>query len=123
MAEALLRKLAGDRFEVYSAGYEPQGINPLTMKVMEEIGIDLNQQRSKSVDEFLGRISFQYLITVCHKAETDCPTTFPGVMQRYFWPFEDPAACIGSEDTKLTKFRDIRDQIEKRLKLWLREVD
>jgi arsenate reductase (thioredoxin) len=69
----------------------------------------------------LGKLTGHYIITVCNKAEKDCPIAFPGVRHRLFWPFEDPAACQGSEAEKLEKFRQIRDQIEKRLQLWLQE--
>lgn len=122
MAEALLKKFAGDRFEVYSAGYDPQGINPFTLKVMAEIGDDLAGQYSKGVEEFLGKIKIDYLITVCDRAEKNCPTAFPGVRQRLFWPFADPAAVSGDDAAKLAKFREIRDQIEARIKLWLKEM-
>lgn len=121
MAEAFLRKYGGDRFEVFSAGFEPQGINPFTQAVMAEKGFGLEDQRSKSVLEYLGKMTFDYLITVCNKAEKDCPISFPGVRHRLFWPFEDPAAQQGSDEEKLAKFRQIRDQIENRIKLWLQE--
>ncbi|MGO8942191.1 MAG: arsenate reductase ArsC [Syntrophobacteraceae bacterium] len=121
MAEAFLRKYAGKHFEAYSAGLAPSSINPYTERVMREIGIDLSGQRSKSVKEFLGKMSFRYLITVCAEAEANCPTTFPGVSYRLSWPFDDPAAAGGSEEEKLQKFREVRDQIEKRIKLWLEE--
>lgn len=121
MAEAFLKKYGADKFEVFSAGFEPQGINPSTRMVMEEKGFDLEGQYSKGVQEYLGKMTFDYLITVCNKAEKDCPIAFPGVRQRLFWPFEDPAAYQGPEKDKLEKFRQIRDQIESRLKLWLQE--
>lgn len=122
MAEAWLKKYAGDQFEVYSAGYEPKGIHPLTRKVMEEVGLALNDQYSKGVKDFLGKMIFQYLIIVCAKAEQHCPTTFPGILQRIYWPFEDPVTFTGSEEEKLAKFREVRDEIEARLKLWLQEL-
>ncbi|MFW6123207.1 MAG: arsenate reductase ArsC [Thermodesulfobacteriota bacterium] len=122
MAEAWLKKYAGDRFEVYSAGYDPRGIHPSTRKVMEEAGLALNDQYSKGVKDFLGKMIFQYLIIVCAKAEQHCPTTFPGIVQRLYWPFEDPVTFTGSEEEKLAKFREVRDKIEARLKLWLREL-
>jgi len=122
IAEALLRKYAGERFEVFSAGYEPQDIDPRAKRVMGEIGLDLNSQRSKSVSEFLGKMSFAYVIIVCERTETDCPITFPGFRYRLFWPFEDPAAFAGAKDQELEKFREVRDRIDARIKLWLREV-
>jgi arsenate reductase (thioredoxin) len=121
MAEAFLKKYGADKFEVFSAGFEPQGINPYTQMVMAEKGFELEGQYSKGVQEYLGKMTFDYLITVCNKAEKDCPIVFPGVQQRLFWPFEDPAAQQGSANEKLEKFRQIRDQIESRLKLWLQE--
>jgi arsenate reductase len=121
MAEAFLHKYGGDRFEVHSAGLEPKGINPYTVRVMNEIGIDLNGQRSKDVMEYLGRKHFGYLITVCAHAEENCPTTFPGVSQRLHWPLEDPAAFQGSDEAKMAKFREVRDQIGQRIQDWLKE--
>jgi arsenate reductase len=121
MAEAFLRKHGGDRFEPYSAGLEPKRIHPLTVQAMHEIGIDLSGQRSKDVMEYLGRKHFGYLITVCAHAEAHCPTVFPGVSMRLHWPIEDPAAFEGPEEEKLAKFREIRDEIEQRIKTWLKE--
>jgi arsenate reductase len=121
MAEAFLKKYAGDRFEVFSAGYEPKEINPLTRQVMAEKGFDLGGQFSKGPGEFLGKMTFRYLIIVCAEAEKSCPRTFPGVLFRLFWPFDDPAAAKGTEEEKLTVFRRVRDQIEARIKDWLKE--
>jgi arsenate reductase len=117
MAEAFLRKYAGDRFEVYSAGLEPKGINPNTIHVMEEIGIDLSNQRSKSLLEYMGKVHFGYMITVCDRAEQNCPI-FPGMGIRLHWPFEDPASAVGNEEEKLAKFRQVRDQIDSKVKEW-----
>ena len=121
MAEAFLRKYAGDRFEAHSAGLEPRGVNPLTVQVMQEVGIDISGQSSKGVDTYLGKVLFQYLITVCDDAEKNCPTAWPGVNQRMHWSFEDPAAFEGTIDEKLNKFRQIRDKIEDRIQIWLVE--
>ena len=96
MAEAFLRKYGGERFEAYSAGLEPKGINPLTVQVMQEAGIDISgpalQRYSANI---LGKVHFQYLITVCDDAEKNCPTIWPGVSQRLHWYFEDPADFTG----------------------------
>ena len=119
LAEAFLRKYAGSHLMAYSAGLKPGAINPYTERVMREIGVDLSGQHSKSVKEHLGKMSFTYLSTVCAKAEANCPTTFPGIGQRLSWAFDDPAAVEGSEEEKLQKFREVRDQIEKRIKLWI----
>ncbi len=121
MAEALLRHHAGDRFEVYSAGLEPKGIHPYTVQVMEETGIPLTGQYSKDVREYMGKLHFGYLITVCANAEEKCPTTFPSVRQRLHWAFDDPAAAEGAAEEKLHKFREVRDQIDQRIRAWLAE--
>jgi arsenate reductase len=123
MAEALLGRHAGDRFEVYSAGYEPTDINPFTRQVMAEVGLDLGGQYAKGVKEYLGKINFAYVIIVCDRAEKTCPTAFPSISrQRLFWPFEDPVAFEGTDEEKLAKFREIRDQIDQRIRQWLNEL-
>lgn len=121
MAEAFIRKYADDRFEAHSAGLEPKGLNPLTVKVMDEIGIDVSEQTSKGVDTYLGKMHFQYLITVCDDADKNCPTVWPGVHQRMHWSFQDPAAVEGSDEAKLAKFREVRDLIEAKIRSWLAE--
>jgi len=122
MAEAFLKKYAGDSLDVFSAGYDPKEINPLTRQVMAERGFDLSGQYAKGVTEFLGKKPFRYLIIVCAAAEAACPKQFPGVLFRLFWPFDDPAAATGSDEEKLAKFREVRDKIEARLIAWLREL-
>jgi arsenate reductase (thioredoxin) len=119
MAEAFLRKYGGDRFEAHSAGLEPKGLNPLTVKVMDEVGIDISNQRSKGVNEYLGKALFEYLITVCDDAEKNCPTVWPGINKRMHWSFDDPAALEGTQEEKLAKFREIRDRIEQKVRDWL----
>jgi arsenate reductase len=121
MAEAFLRKYAGDRFEVYSAGLEPSIINPLTIRVMEEMGIDLSNQRSKSLQEYMGKLHFGYLITVCDRAEQKCPI-FPGMGMRLHWPFEDPSRASGNDAERLAKFRQVRDQIDTKVREWLNSM-
>lgn len=121
IAEALLRKYAGDKYDVYSAGLEPKGINPYTKQVMQEIGISLEGHYAKHFREYMGKLNFGYLITVCSDAEEKCPTTFPGISRRLHWSFEDPAAFVGSDEEKLQKFRDVRDQIDQQIKNWLAE--
>jgi arsenate reductase len=120
MAEAFLKKYGGDKFEANSAGLEPKGIHPYTEQVMQEIGIPLTGQYSKGFLEYMGKIHFAYLITVCGEAEKNCPTTFPGVGQRLHWSFEDPAAFEGSDEEKIAKFRETRDKIEQKIKEWLK---
>ncbi len=118
MAEAFLRRYGGDKFDVYSAGLEPTEIHPFAKQVMEELGFDMTGHRSKDLQQFLGKTHFGYLITVCARAEEQCPI-FPGVSLRLHWPLADPAAFEGTEVEKLEKFREIRDQIHERIKLWL----
>jgi len=120
MAEAFLRKHAGDRFEAHSAGLEPKGINPYTIRVMDEIGIDIRGQSSKDVMTYMGRVRFGYVITVCDNAEKNCPI-FPFATTRLHWPFEDPARFEGPDEAKLAKFRNARDLIDARIKTWLAE--
>ena len=86
---------------------------------MDEIGIDISGQYSKSLKDYMGKIHFGYLITVCSEADKKCPTTFPGMGQRLRWDLEDPAKFIGTEEEKLKKFRDIRDQIKKKVEEWV----
>ncbi len=122
MAEAWLRELGGDEFDVYSAGLEPQGVNPLTITVMEETGYDMRDHRSEHLDDYQGKIEFDYLITVCSHADERCPF-FPGMGQRLHWPFEDPAAFNGPEEQQLAFFRKVRDQIKNKVESWLDEKD
>ena len=120
MAEAIFRKYAGEHFNVYSAGLDPHGINPYTVRIMEEAGYDLSTQRSKNLREYYGKINFDTVITVCSNAEQNCPT-IPGVKNKLHWPFEDPAAATGSDEEILEKFRIVRDQVELKIKKYLKE--
>ena len=120
MAEAFMKKYAGDHYEVHSAGLEPKGMNPYTLRVMAEVGLDLSGQSSKDVRHYLGYTNFAYLFTVCARGEVDCPTSFLNSGgERIEWVFEDPAAFTGTDEAKLAKFRTIRDQIEQRIRDWL----
>ena len=114
MAEALLRHHGGHRFEVYSAGTVPKGINPLTLRVLADAGIDASAARSKSVDEFLGQ-SFDYVVTVCDQARQVCPV-FPGVHESLHWGYEDPAEATGTEEERLAVFRRVFIQIGERVR-------
>ncbi|MFO7741446.1 MAG: arsenate reductase ArsC [Anaerolineae bacterium] len=118
MAEAFLRRYAGDQFETFSAGLEPSPIHPYVYEVMEEVGLDLEGHHPKGVDEFFNKMYFGILITVCQKAEERCPI-FPGLGERQYWPIEDPVAVEGSEEEKLEAFRKARDEIEQRVLDWL----
>ncbi len=118
MAEALLRKRAGPAFEVSSAGIAPREIPPLTVTVMDEIGIDIRDQKPKSVMEYIGTTYFDYLITVCPMAEQHTPV-FPGVSRRLHWPVPDPAEAEGAEDEKKQVFRQVRDMLDEKIRDWL----
>ena len=118
MAEAILRKRAGDQFEAFSAGLEAKGVNPYTLRVLDEIGADTAKLRSKPLTEFIGRNHFGYLITVCSNAEEQCPI-FPGMGLRLHWPFDDPAKFEGSDAETLGVFRQVRDQIDRKIQDWL----
>jgi arsenate reductase len=120
MAEGLLRALAGDRFEVFSAGSKPSSVNGLAIAVMDERGIDIRSHRSKHLNEYLSQ-PFDYVITVCDNAAETCPL-FPGPARRIHWSFPDPAAVQGTEAKRLASFRQVRDAIETQLKNWLTEL-
>lgn len=113
MAEGLLRHDGVDKFDVESAGVEPSHVRQQAIEAMREIGIDISGQRSKPVDEFAGQ-AFDYVITVCDNANERCPV-FPGKTKRLHWSFDDPAAAIGDEATRLSSFRRVRDEIRDRL--------
>jgi arsenate reductase len=120
MAEALLRAAGGERFEAHSAGLEPQPIHPLAVEAMAEIGIDISTQHSKAVAEYLGRVHFGYLVTVCDHAAANCPI-FPGIAQRLDWSLEDPAAAEGPEAERLAVFRRVRDELRELIEAFVRE--
>jgi arsenate reductase len=113
MAEGYLRHVAGDHFEPLSAGIDPKGLNPLAVVAMHEIGIDISKHRSKDVKEFLGQ-PIQYVITVCDNARERCPI-FPLTYKFLHWSFNDPAAVEGSHDEKLRVFRQVRDELRRRI--------
>jgi arsenate reductase len=114
MAEALLRHHGGGRFDVSSAGTEPRDVNPLTLRVLEEAGIDASRARSKSVNKYLDQ-TFDYVVTVCDEARQVCPV-FPGVHESLHWGYEDPAEAVGTEDERLAVFRRVFIQIGERVR-------
>ncbi len=118
MAEGLLRRLADDRYDVFSAGTRPSHVRPEAIAAMREVGVDISSNRSKSVDEFAGQ-SFDYVITVCDNAKESCPV-FPGSVKRIHWSFEDPASVQGTDEQRLSAFRRIRDEIKARLQEFCR---
>ncbi len=111
LAEGILRHIAGDLFDVYSAGSKPAGfVHPKAIQVMREIGLDISGHASKHMNEFLnGKIDT--VITVCGNAEQVCPM-FPGQVNRYHWGFDDPAYATGTDEEILQVFRRVRDQIK-----------
>jgi arsenate reductase (thioredoxin) len=114
MAEGLLRRFGGEQFEVFSAGTKPVGVNPLAIEAMRELGIDISAQRSKSVVEFAAE-KFATVITVCDNAAEECPV-FPGAPERVHWSLRDPAAVSGTQEEKLEAFREIRYDLERRIR-------
>jgi arsenate reductase len=121
MAEAFLRHYSGDKFEVFSAGLKPVEIHPLTVQVMKEIGIDLSGQQPEPLRKYWGKMRFDYLITVCSKAEQEC-FIFPGVSNRLYWPLEDPTLCDEPVTENIEKFRTVRDLVDERVRSWLVQI-
>ena len=122
MAEGLLRHLAGDRIAVASAGVAPTQVRQEAIEAMKEIGVDISNHRSKSVDELITQ-AFDYVITVCDNANQQCPL-FPGACRRIHWSIEDPAAVAGDDETRLEAFRRARDELRERLREFVRvEID
>ena len=117
MAEGFLRAMAGDRFEVQSAGTEKTAVHPLAIRAMAECGIDISGHSSKL---YVGLMAdpWDYLITVCDDANERCPIV-PGSVKRLHWPLEDPSRATGSEEDRFAAFRRVRDEIEDRLAEWL----
>jgi arsenate reductase len=122
MAEAFLRHYAGEDFDVQSAGVEPaERIHPMAREVMAEVGLNLEGQEPSGMKRQLGSVATGYVIIVCGQTAEQCPKTWPGVMQRLVWPFEDPVQYDGSEEERREKFREVRDKIDERIRSWLRE--
>ncbi len=125
MAEGLLRETAGERFEALSAGSNPAGyVHENAVRVMGQIGIDISSLRSKSINEFLPPEGTppDLIISVCSGAEKDCPT-FPGKVERWHWPFDDPAHAVGTDEEKLAEFTRVRDEIRESLQTRLVNLD
>jgi arsenate reductase len=120
MGEGLLRHMAGDGWEVESAGTKPVGLNPLAVESMKEVGIDISMQRSKSVAEFDGK-RFDFVITVCDSAAENCPV-FPNAPTRIHWSLPDPAATQGTHGEKLAAFRTVRERLRRHLHEWLAQI-
>lgn len=118
MAEGLLNHLSQGGWKVHSAGVFPSYVHPLAIRTMEEIGIDISGQTSKSMDEFLNE-KFDNIITLCDHAAMACPI-FPGQGRRIDWSFEDPAAAIGTIEERLVVFRRVRDEIQGKIEEFLK---
>jgi arsenate reductase len=124
MAEAFLRKYAGDKYEVASAGTEPQPtVHPLAVRVMREAGIDISGNRTKDLNEFFGVATVRHLILVCDRASSTCPRIWPGTYTRQHLPFDDPAKFEGTEQQTLAEFRRVRDEIDAAMKTWEPQVE
>ena len=113
MAEGLLRELAGDRFDAYSAGTEATRVRPLAIRAMAELGIDISNQESKTLDRYVGE-PFDAVVTVCDQAAEACPV-FACAKERLHWSFPDPSKVTGSDEEQLAVYRDVRDAIRARI--------
>lgn len=120
MAEAFLKKYGGDSFEVESAGLEPGTLNPIVVEAMKDAGIDISQNKTKSVFDFYkqGKL-YNYVVTVCDESQSERCPIFPSVAQKLHWGFPDPSVFTGSPEEKLKKTKEVRDQIEAKIKEWL----
>ncbi|BAP55165.1 low molecular weight phosphotyrosine protein phosphatase [Thioploca ingrica] len=123
MAEAWLNHFGGEQFEAESAGLSPGTLNPLVVKVMQEVGIDISHKKTRAVFDLFqtGRL-FAYVITVCDETSAEKCPVFPGIAKRLHWSFPDPAALTGTEEEKLAKTREIRDLIKVKIANWCQEM-
>ena len=123
MAEEFLKQSCGNEFEVHSAGLEPGKLNPIVVEAMQEIGIDISGNPTKAVWDFIksGK-AFAYVITVCDETSAERCPIFPGVTTRLHWSFPDPSGFPGTHEEKLTKTREVRDTIKRKIEQWCEEV-
>ena len=123
MCEGFLRAYAGDRYNVYSAGIEPKGVNVYAVRAMQEKGIDISAQKSSSITDYMGHLNFAAIFTVCDHAEANCPRAFlMSVGKHIHWSLEDPAKPRRRRG-KAAKFREVRDEIDAAIRTWLAEQD
>jgi arsenate reductase len=123
MAEAFLNQMCGEEFEAQSAGLEPGTLNPIVVEAMREIGIDISQNKTKAVFDFVkSSQTFTYVITVCDETSAERCPIFPGVTTRLHWGFPDPSAVAGNRDEKLAQTRVIRNAIKKQVETWCAEM-
>ena len=120
LAEALLRHRAGDRYHACSAGVQPGRVHPLTIRVLEEVGIDATNLKSKGLDAVLGKANVQTAIVVCAQAAESCPRLYPFAREILQWPFDDPSRVQGAEELRLAAFRRTREEIDAKIRDWLR---
>ena len=121
MAEAFLKQMAGDKFEVESAGLEPGKLNPIVVEAMKEAGIDISQNKTKSAFDFYKQgKQYDYVITVCDESQSGACPMFPGKGERLHWGFDDPSGFQGRWEEKLEKTRQVRDQIKQKIIEWLK---
>ncbi len=124
MAEAFLKQIASDRFDVESAGLEPGKLNPLAVEAMRNAGIDISRNGTQSVFAlFKSGKRFQYVISVCDEASAERCPIFPGVTTRMNWSFDDPSAFTGTQDERLHQTIRVRDQIRERVRKWVEEEE
>ena len=125
MAEAFLKQLAGDKFEVESAGLEPGKLNPLAVEAMKEVGIDIAKNKTKSVFDFYKQgKQYDYVVTVCDESHSGKCPVFPGAGKRLHWSFDDPSGFQGNWDERLAKTRIVRDEIKRKtLELFEKDAD
>ena len=121
MAEGFLRDMVGDRFEVYSAGLKPSFVNPLAIKAMDGVGVDISSHTSDSLNKYLDQ-NFHHLITVCGHAKESYPI-FPGARESHHWGFDDPVEAEGTEPERFTVFCRVRDEIQRQIQHWLKTLD
>jgi arsenate reductase (thioredoxin) len=122
MAEALLKLRGGDRFEVHSAGFNPQPIMPAVVETMAELGVDLSEKQPTNVDEYIGKTYFGYVIIVCSREELDCPRTFPVPGELLNWEFTDPHGFAGTEQKILEQTRQVRNEMDERIQAWIKTI-
>lgn len=123
MAEAFLKKHGGDAFEVESAGLEPGKLNPVVVEVMKEVGIDISGNQTKSVFDLYkqGKL-YTYVITVCDESQSERCPIFPGIAQKLHWGFQDPSSFQGTQEEKKERTRVVRNQIENKIKEWIKLI-
>lgn len=123
MAKAWFNHFCGEQFEADSAGLSPGTLNPLVVKVMQEVGIDISHNKTQAVFDLIkANRQFTYVVTVCDESSAEQCPVFPGVSQRIHWSFPDPSALIGSEEEKLAQTRAIRDLIKAKIENWCQEL-